>query len=152
MTDTITVVNIIPNLSSGESNGDSEANLAVNPANVQEMVATAFTPSPNLGGKKSPVFFSSDGGLTWALKDLINATPVRDQTTRFATAGGRLYGGVLWGTGSNIANINFDILRTNDFTGATTMTVLAQRKNDDQPFIQAQTVPSGSDAGKDSIY
>ncbi|MGH7160076.1 MAG: choice-of-anchor D domain-containing protein [Acetobacteraceae bacterium] len=152
MTDTITVVNIIPNLSSGESNGDSEANLAVNPANVQEMVATAFTPSPNLGSKKSPVFFSSDGGLTWTLKDLINATPVRDQTTRFATAGGRLYGGVLWGTGSNIANINFDILRTNDFTGATTMTVLAQRKNDDQPFIQAQTVPSGSDAGKDRIY
>ena len=152
MADVITVVNIIPNLSSGESNGDSEANLAVNPANVQEMVATAFTPSPNLGSNKSPVFFSSDGGLTWALKDLINATPVRDQTTRFATEGGQLYGGVLWGTGNNIANINFDILRTNDFTGATTMTVLAQRKNDDQPFIEAETVPSGPDAGKDRIY
>jgi len=152
MADVITVVNIIPNLSSGEANGDSEANLAVNPANVQEMVATAFTPSPNLGSNKSPVFFSSDGGLTWALKDLINATPVRDQTTRFAAAGGQLYGGVLWGTGNNIANINFDILRTNDFTGATTMTVLAQRKNDDQPFIEAATVPSGPNAGKDRIY
>jgi Abnormal spindle-like microcephaly-assoc'd, ASPM-SPD-2-Hydin len=152
MADVITVINIIPNLSSGESSGDTEANLAVNPANVQEMVATAFTPSPNLGSKKSPVFYSNDGGLTWALKDLINATPVRDQTTRFATAGGRLYGGVLWGTGNNIANINFDILRTNDFTGATTMTVLAQRKNDDQPFIQAETVPSGPNAGKDRIY
>ena len=152
MADVITVVNIVPNLSSGESNGDSEANLAVNSANVQEMVATAFTPSPNLGSQKSPVFFSSDGGLTWALKDLINATPVRDQTTRFATEGGELYGGVLWGTGNNIANINFDILRTNDFTGATTMTVLAQRKNDDQPFIEAQTVASGPSAGKDRIY
>jgi len=152
MADVITVVNIIPHQSSGESNGDSEANLAVNPANVQEMVATAFTPSPNLGSNKSPVFFSSDGGLTWALKDLINATPVRDQTTRFAAAGGQLYGGVLWGTGNNIANINFDILRTNDFTGATTMAVLAQRKNDDQPFIEAATVPSGPDAGKDRIY
>jgi hypothetical protein len=116
------------------------------------MVATAFTPSPNLGSNKSPVFFSSDGGLTWDLKDLINATPVRDQTTRFAAAGGQLYGGVLWGTGNNLANINFDILRTNDFTGATTMTVLAQRKNDDQPFIEAATVPSGPDAGKDRIY
>jgi len=150
--DVITVVNIIPNLSSGESNGDSEANLAVNPVNVQEMVATTFTPSPNLGSNKSPVFFSSDGGLTWALKDLINATPVRDQTVRFTTAGGQLYGGVLWGPGNNIANINFDILRTNDFTGTTTMTVLAQRKNDDQPFIEAQTVPSGPNAGKDRIY
>ena len=83
MADVITVVNIVPNLSSGESNGDSEANLAVNSASVQEMVATAFTPSPNLGSQKSPVFFSSDGGLTWALKDLINATPVRDQTNSF---------------------------------------------------------------------
>jgi hypothetical protein len=54
MADVITVVNIVPNLSSGESNGDSEANLAVNSANVQEMVATAFTPSPNLGSQKSP--------------------------------------------------------------------------------------------------
>lgn len=152
MADVITVVNIIPNLQSGETNGDSEANLAVNPTNVQEMVATAFTPSPNIGSGKSPVFFSNDGGLTWALKDLINATPVRDQTTRFATTSGELYGGVLWGTGSNIANINFDILRTNDFTGATTMTLLKQRKNDDQPFIEAQTVPSGPDAGKDRIY
>ena len=152
MADVITVVNIIPNASSGKSNGDSEANLAVNPANVQEMVATTFTPSPNLGSGKSPVFFSSDGGLTWALIDLFNVTPVRDQTTRFATSGGMLYGGVLWGTGSNIANINFDILRGTDFSGATTMTRLATRKNDDQPFIEAQTVPSGPDAGKDRIY
>ncbi|MGH7120361.1 MAG: choice-of-anchor D domain-containing protein [Acetobacteraceae bacterium] len=152
MADVITVINIIPNLQSGETNGDSEANLAVNPANVLEMVATAFTPSPNLGSGKSPVFFSNDGGLTWALKDLINATPVRDQTMRFATTSGELYGGVLWGTGSNIANINFDILRTNDFTSFPTMTVLKQRKNDDQPFIEAETVPSGADAGKDRIY
>jgi hypothetical protein len=151
MSDVITVVNIIPNLSSGETNQDSEANLAVNPANPLEMAATTFTPSPNVGSTNSPVFYSNDGGQTWALKDLIGSGPVRDQTLRFATQGGMLYGGVLWGTGG-IGSITFDILRTNDFSGATTMTVLAHRTNDDQPFIQAATVPSGPNAGKDRIY
>ncbi len=151
MSDTISLVNIIPLASSGETNQDSEPNLAVNPANPLEMVATTFTPSPNLGSPSSPVFHTSDGGQTWSLVDVIPGTPVRDQTTRFATQGGELYGGVLWGPGG-IGSINFGVLRTNDFSGATTMAVLAQRLNDDQPFIQAATVPTGPDAGKDRIY
>jgi hypothetical protein len=146
MPDVIKVANIIPNLSSGETNQDSEPNLAVNPANPLEIAATSFTPSPNLGSANSPVFFSSDGGNTWSLKDLIAGTPVRDQTLRFASSGGMLYAGVLWGSGSNIALINFDILRTNDFSGLTTMTLLARRQNDDQPFVQAATVPAGTSA------
>ena len=152
MSDVLTIVNMIPILSSGETNQDSEANLAVNPANQLEMAATAFTPSTNSGSTNSPIFYSNDGGNTWSLKDIIAGTPVRDQTLRFATTSGILYAGVLWGTGGNIALINFDILRTNDFSGLTTMTQLAQRKNDDQPFVQAATVPSGPAAGKDRIY
>ncbi len=151
MSDVITVVNIIPKLSSAETNQDSEANLAVNPANPLEMVATTFTPSPSASPTNSPVFYSNDGGQTWALKDLIAGTPVLDQTMRFATTSGFLYGGVLWGSGV-YALMNFDILRTNDFSGATTMTVLANRTNDDQPFIEAATVPSGPGAGQDRIY
>jgi hypothetical protein len=151
MSDVITVVNIIPKLSSAETNQDSEANLAVNPANTLEMVATTFTPSPSASPTNSPVFYSSDGGQTWALKDLIAGTPVLDQTMRFATTSGFLYGGVLWGS-SVYSLMNFDILRTNDFSGATTMTVLANRTNDDQPFIEAATVPSGPGAGQDRIY
>src|SRR5271167_3351862 len=112
MTDSVSVINIIPNLSSAETNQDSEANLAVNPANTLEMVATTFTPSPNASPTNSPVFYSNDGGQTWALKDLIAGTPVLDQTMRFATTSGFLYGGVLWGSG-NYALMNFDILRTN---------------------------------------
>ncbi len=152
MADHITVVNMVPNASSGETNQDSEPNLAVNPANPLEIAGTAFTPSPNLGSPNSPIFFSNDGGNTWSLLDLIAGTPVRDQTLRFATSDGMLYAGVLWGTGSNIALINFDILRTNNFSGATTMTRLARRQNDDQPFVQAATVSTGPDAGKDRIY
>ena len=39
MSDTVSVVNIIPHLSSGETSQDSEPNLAVNPANPQEIAA-----------------------------------------------------------------------------------------------------------------
>src|SRR5882724_8160090 len=136
MTDLIKVVNMIPNLSSGETNQDSEPNIAVNPANPLEMAATAFTPSPNVGSKNSPIFYSNDGGTTWSLRDIIAGTPVRDQTLRFASTSGMLYAGVLWGGGNSISLINFDILRTNDFSGLTTMTNVASRTNDDQPFVQ----------------
>jgi hypothetical protein len=151
MPDLITVVNIIPNSSSGERNQDSEPSIAVNPANPLEIAATSFTPSPNAGSQNSPIFFSSDGGNTWSLLDLIAGTPVRDQTVRFASTSGNLYGGVLWGPGG-LSTINFDILRTNDFSGLTQMTRLARRQNDDQPFIQSATVLSGPGAGRDRIY
>jgi hypothetical protein len=150
MPDTITVVNMIPKSSSGETNQDSEPSLAVNPANPLEIAGTAFTPSPNAASPNSPVFFSIDGGHTWALKDIISGTPVRDQTLRFASSG-NLYAGVLWG-GGGLTTINFDILRTNDFSGSNTMTLLARRQNDDQPFIQAATVTSGPGTGDDRIY
>ncbi|MCW3098912.1 MAG: BNR/Asp-box repeat protein [Chthonomonadaceae bacterium] len=100
----ITVVNMIPNLLSGETNQDSGPNVAVNPANPLEIAATSFTPSPNAGSPNSPVLFSSDGGSTWSLKDLIARTPVRDQTLRFASVGGTLYAGVLWGSGATPFN------------------------------------------------
>jgi len=147
--DTVTVVNMIPYSLSGETNQDSEPNISVNPANPMEIAATAFTPNPDGSSADSPIFYSSNGGATWTLLEIIAGTPVRDQTLRFSGSG-NLYAGVLWG-GGWIDTINYDILRTNDFSGATEMTRLARRQNDDQPFIQAATVPSGPDAGKDRI-
>ncbi|MBV9597334.1 MAG: hypothetical protein JOZ87_10745, partial [Chloroflexi bacterium] len=152
MPDRIKVVNMIPITSSGETNQDSEPNLAVNPINSLEMSATAFTPSPNVGGANSPIFYSSDGGNTWTLLDIIGNTPIVDQTLRFSSTSGMLYTGLLWGNGP-ISAINFDILRTNDFSGRSVMTRLVpSRKNDDQPFIQAATVANGPAAGNDRIY
>ena len=151
MADLIKVVNMIPNLSSGETNQDSEPNLAVNPDNPLEIVGTAFTPSPNLSATRSPVFYSNDGGNTWSLRDIIAGTPVRDQTVRFSSTGGILYAGVLWGPGG-LSTINFNIQRGNNFSGAVAMTSLNTRVNDDQPFVQAATVPSGPSAGKDRVY
>ena len=103
MSDVLTVVNMIPNLSSGETNQDSEPNLAVNPANPLEIAGTAFTPSPNAGSRTLRSSIPAMAGATWSLKDIIAGTPVRDQTLRFATTSGNLYAGVLWGGGGIIA-------------------------------------------------
>ena len=48
-----TVVNMIPRSLSGETNQDSEPNLAVNPANPKQIVGSAFTPDP-MGGPNRP--------------------------------------------------------------------------------------------------
>src|SRR5689334_18844102 len=57
------ITNLIPRSLSGESSQDSEPNLAVNPENPLQMVATAFTRDP-LNGQRAPLFVSNDGGLT----------------------------------------------------------------------------------------
>jgi hypothetical protein len=98
-------------------------------ASAEWIIEGRVTESRKADPKNSPIYYSKDGGSTWSLLDIIGGRPVRDQTLRFADSSGMLYAGVLWRTGSNIANINFDILRTNDFSGATLMTKLASRKN-----------------------
>lgn len=51
------VVNMIPRSLSGESSQDSEPNLAVNPEDPQQLVATAFIRDP-MNGPRAPVFVS----------------------------------------------------------------------------------------------
>jgi hypothetical protein len=102
----------------------------VNPANPNQIAITAFTPDP-MGGTNAPIFVSSDGGIT----------------PRFG-GGNRFYAGILRRPGT----LRLNILRTAGFTGASTMTVLVDRNNVDQPYIQAAQVPSGPSAGKDRVY
>src|SRR5438093_12852390 len=110
----IRIVNITPASLSGESHQDSEPNLAVNPANVNEMVATAFTPAP-MGGSNAPIYVSTDGGSTWSLRTVVpgNDTLVgtHDITVGFATTGGVLYAGILNGSTGRM-----QILLTSGFT------------------------------------
>ena len=98
---TVSVTNIIPQSLSGESNQDSEPNLAVNPQDTNQMVATAFTPSP-MGGALAPIFVSTDGGATWSLRNVVPGAgnpgfPTKDITVSFATSGGTLYAAILQG-------------------------------------------------------
>jgi hypothetical protein len=85
----ITIVNMIQASLSGETNHDTEPNIAVNPANVQQIAGTAFSPDP-MGGSQGPVYRSTSEGNTWDESDFL-ATQTVDQTLRFAGNSNRLY-------------------------------------------------------------
>jgi hypothetical protein len=147
----ITLINIIPQSLSGETRQDSEPNIAVNPADSNQIAITAFTPNP-MGGSNAPIFVSTDGGSTWSLNNIVpsqsgSTTGTGDITPRFG-GGSRFYAGILRVPGG----LRLNILRTASFTGAGTMAVLVDRTNVDQPYTQALAVPSGPDAGKDRVY
>jgi hypothetical protein len=147
----VTVVNMIPKDQSDETNHDAEPNLAVNPANPSQMAGSAFTPG-RLGGD-APIYVSTDGGKTWSLNYIVpsrdSRTGTGDITLRFAD--NNLYAGILrLPVPDNDSRLN--ILRTADFTSPTTMTVLVDRKNVDQPHVTTMRVAGGSDNGKDRVY
>lgn len=145
----VTLVNMIPNFMSGETNQDSEPNLAVNPANASQIAGSAFTPSQGFCGKNlAPIFVSSNGGTTWAISCIVPSDAVGmtgDITVRFAGTTNNFYAGILRRPGS----LRLNILRTNNFLGPAAMTVLIDRsgKGVDQPYVQATTV-----APNDRIY
>ncbi|MDQ6686158.1 MAG: hypothetical protein M3Z50_00860, partial [Actinomycetota bacterium] len=146
----IQVVNIVPKSLSGDTNQDSEPNLAVNPSNPMQIAATAFTPDP-LGGANAPLFVSNDGGQTWRLNPIVPSQAGRatgDITVRFSPKGGRLYAGILRFPGS----LRLNILRTNNFLGASAMTVLVDRNGVDQPYVEVGSPTTGPDAGKDRVF
>jgi hypothetical protein len=135
--DVIRVVNIIPRAMSGETNQDSEPNLAVNPTRTRQIAASAFTPNP-FGGANAPIFTSSDGGRSWVVVANVPSqagAATGDITLRFAPNSGNLYTGILRRPG----NLRFNILRTGAFQSPTPMTVLVDRESVDQPYVQTAT-------------
>jgi hypothetical protein len=150
----IKLVNIIPNDHSGEANQDSEPNLAVNPANPLQIAATAFTPgSP---GGNAPIYVSTDAGSTWQLNPIVPApggnAMTFDITLRFDGTNNDLYASSIRDDSPVPSDTIVNVLRTTNFTSPATMTALETRNHPDQPFIQATTVISGPDAGKDRVY
>jgi hypothetical protein len=144
----VTVINMIPKAQSGETNQDSEPNLAVDPANPARIVGSAFTPSTGFcPANLAPVFASTDGGSTWVLSCIVPSdaagTGTSDITVRFASSSGTLYAGILRRPGAFLLNV----LRTNAILGPIAMTVLANRRPVDQPYVQATTI-----GGRDRVY
>lgn|SRR5215213_6362830 len=134
---TVTLVNVIPRALSGESHQDSEPNLAVNPANVNQLAASAFTSGVGFcGSGTAPIFISLNGGATWATSCIIpndvGGMP-GDITLRFTGIQGTLYAATL----RNVGDLTLNILRTTDFTSPDPMAVLRSRENVDQPYIHA---------------
>jgi hypothetical protein len=146
----VTVVNMIPQSLSGETNQDSEPSLAVNPSNFNQMAATAFTPNPS-GGSFAPIFVSSNGGNTWALNPIVpGATasfPTGDITIRFGSTSNVLYGGILRAD----TFLELNVLRTSNYLSSTPMTVLESRGNEDQPWVEATTA-TGVSGTPDRVY
>lgn len=139
----VLVVNMIPLSLSGETNQDSEPNIAVNPANPLQIVGSAFTPDP-FGGTQAPIFISNDGGNTWSLKSIVPSNlQTGDITVGFSRSTNNLYSGILKRPGTLLLNI----LRTNNASAPTPMKVLSNRTQVDQPHLQATTVNS-----KDRVY
>lgn len=145
------VVNMIPNIFSGETNQDSEPNLAFDPADPLRVAGSAFTPDP-LGGANAPIFVSVDAGRTWALNNVVPSTAgaaTGDITLGFGHQG-RLYCGILRRPGS----LRLNILRSTAFNTPTVMDVLVDRTGTgvDQPYVEAVRVYRGGDAGRDRVY
>jgi hypothetical protein len=153
----VVVVNMIPKTLSGEDHQDSEPTIAVNPANPNQIAASAFTPDP-AEGPRAPIYVSSDGGNTWTLNSIVPSTvadgsATADITVAFGTSSNVLYAGIIrFPFPGDRTRLN--ILRTKNFQSAATMDVLADRtgKGVDQPYVQAATVASGPDKGKDRVY
>jgi BNR/Asp-box repeat len=147
------LVNLIPRSLSGEANQDSEPNIAVNPAQPAEMVATAFTPDP-LHGRNAPIYVSSDAGQTWSLRAVVPGNGpfgTGDISVGFATTGGVLYVGIL-SSDAPPSQTRLQILRTASFISTATMPVLVDRLGVDQPWVVAGTVRAGPARGRDRVY
>ena len=144
----IKVVDLVPASLSGETNQDSEPFLAIQMANPQVMVASAFTPNPFSNTGNAPVYISQDGGNSWVLNAI---TPVQrmtcDITHAMAAGENHPRGDLHAGTLACASSITLDESETNDVSSSTTMTVQTSRDDVDQPFVRALGLSSG-----DRIY
>lgn len=136
------LVNMVPRSMSNEEHQDSEPHLTVNPRNPSQIIGSAFTSDP-FGGPQAPIYVSNDGGRTWTLEFVVpSQTDTGDITVGFSGSG-QLYSGILRRPGQ----LRQSILRTNNPSGATPMSVLVDRKDVDQPFVAATTV-----SNRDRVY
>jgi hypothetical protein len=142
----ITIVNMIQPSLSGETNHDTEPNIAVNPASLQQIAGTAFSPDP-MGGTQGPVYRSTDEGNTWDEPDFL-PTQTQDQTLRFAGNSNRLYASYI------DPSDDTHIVRKADLGSAGLMTNIHDELGwvYDQPYIQAYSVMAGSGVNTDRVY
>jgi len=144
----VKLVNLIPASLSGETNQDSEPFLAVQAANPQVMVASAFTPNPVSSSSNAPVYVSEDGGNSWVLNAI---TPVPrmtcDITHAMPTGENHPRGDLHAGTLACAASITLDESESNDVSSGAVMNVQSTRSNVDQPFVRALAI-----SNSDHIY
>src|SRR5216684_4071110 len=108
----------------GDANQDSEPFLAIQTANPQVMVASAFTPNPVSSTGNAPVYVSQDGGSSWVLNAI---TPVPrmtcDITHAMPTGENHPRGDLHAGTLACAASITLDESESNDVSSSAVMNV-----------------------------
>lgn len=143
----ISVVNMIPNYLSNETQRDAEPNITATFLDPSQIAASPFTPDP-LGSGSAPIYISTNGGSTWTLNVVLpGGNKTGDTTLRFVGPSNVLYAGIL-----RTDNANLVILRKANFTAAGLMTPLLTKTNDDQPYVEGATVMAGSGTGSDRVY
>jgi hypothetical protein len=143
----VTVVNMIPNSMSNETQRDAEPNITASYLDPTQIAASPFTPDP-LSSGNAPIYVSTDSGATWSLNVVLpGGNKTGDTTLRFVGPSNVLYAGILrTDTGA------LEILRKANFTAAGLMTSLLTKTNDDQPYVEGATVMAGAGTGSDRVY
>lgn len=146
---TVEVVNLIPVTLSGETNQDSEPDIAVDPNDPDQIVATAFTPNPSGATATAPIYISQDGGDTWVLNNIVpSANGMTADITVTLSRNNVLYAGILRGG----ASLDMRILRSANYTGVGPMIQLLGRTQEDQPYARSFTPQTGAQANNDLLY
>lgn len=140
-----TVVNMIPQWLSDETNGDSEPFLSVDRRDSDCMAGSAFTPSPT--GGQAPIFVTSDSGNNWTLNEIVPSIPgTGDITMAPGNSLKELYAGILRRP-DPLNQLFGDFLHTPEFKGTALMDVIGGRTDLDQPYVQTK-----ADGATDRVY
>lgn len=149
---TFKLVNMVPNSNSGETEFDSETNIAVDPADPMRIVGSAFTPNATGALNRAPVYVSADGGNTWSLQNIVPSADgmTGDISIDYAGLSHTLYAGILRGGDF----FHCMVLRSENPGSGVLMTTLLDRNAEqvDQPFVAATTVNDGMGSPQDRVF
>ena len=137
----VNVINMMPNVLSGETAQDSEPFLTVQLDTMANMIGSAFTTNPNGAAQPTaPVYMTSDTGNTWQLINIVNS----QGSTRDITVGlidsSFLVAGILRRPTAAGATTTQSLQSTNDFWSLATMAINSTTNNSDQPFAKMYNV------------
>jgi hypothetical protein len=169
----LVVNNTDPNLTNTDTFNDGETSIAVNQANPDEIVVTAFSGSwsPGAANPNAPLWHSTDGGFTWTKQRIIPPPPgvppsetdpcPCDQTIDYGRnnelSGTFLVGNsavgfnVYSGTSTDPANAEaWNWFAPDDITQMTNHNVPSTLFNSDQPWLLVNIDPA--DPAHDNLY
>lgn len=151
------VNNTDPNLTNTDTFNDGETSIAVNPENPNEIVISAFSGS---WGANSPIWHSTDGGLTWTKRFTVPAPPGRPAAIGCPCDQAFDYGGSAQLSGTFLADEVYTGTTTNPANaaswnwnapgGVTQATNINALGNPDQPWLLVNRDPTT--ASQDNVY